>query len=109
MRARLAAAAAGCILIAVVIVAFSLSSHPVIAGDSAVGPVQPSVILDAGTQQCQTLSRVPRGADRVQLLVTYVTGGARRLDVDVSDPHGTVSAGDLTPATPGERLVHLSP
>jgi hypothetical protein len=109
MRARLAAAAAGCVLIAVVIVAFSLSSHPVIAGDSAVGPVQPSVILDAGTQQCQTLSRVPRGANRVKLLVTYVTGGARRLNVEVSDPRGAVASGDLNPASPGERLVNLRP
>lgn len=109
MRARLAASAAGSLLIAAVIVAFALSSHPPLAGSTGVEPTRPSVFLDAGTQQCQAISRVPRGADRVRLLVTYVTGGARRLRVDITDPRGPVSTGNLKPATIGERLVRLRP
>src|SRR5215207_5988327 len=105
MRARLAAAAGG----AVLIVAFALSSHPVVAGNSSVEAVRPSVFVDAGTRQCQALSRVPRGADRVRILVTYVTGGARDLHVGISDPRGPVTSGDLKPARPGERMIELHP
>jgi hypothetical protein len=109
MRARLAAAAAGALLIAAVLVVFALSSNPVVAGDSSVEPIRPSVFVSAGTQQCQPLSRVPRGADRIRVLVTYVTGGARDLHVEISDPRGRVTAGDLKPATSGERLIELHP
>jgi hypothetical protein len=109
MRVRLAAAAAGTVLIAAVIVAFALSSHPVAAGDSSVEPIRPSVFLGAGTQRCQALSRVPRGADRIRVLITYVTGGARHLHIEISDPRGEVTAGDLKPAAPGERLIELHP
>ena len=109
MRARLAAAAGGAVLIAAVIVAFALSSHPVVAGNSSVEAVRPSVFVDAGTRQCQALSRVPRGADRIRILVTYVTGGARDLHVGISDPRGPVTSGDLKPARPGERMIELHP
>ncbi len=44
MRARLAAAVAGTILIAAAIFAFSLSSHPVIAGTNTVEPITPDRI-----------------------------------------------------------------
>ncbi len=109
MRTRLAAAAAGTLLIAAVIVAFALSSHPVVAGTSGVEPVRPSVSVAGGTRQCQALSRVPRGADRIRLLVTWVTGGARHLHVKISDPRGPVATGDLVPASSGERLIELHP
>ena len=91
------------------IVAFALSSHPVVAGNSSVEAVRPSVFVDAGTRQCQALSRVPRGADRIRILVTYVTGGARDLHVGISDPRGPVTSGDLKPARPGERMIELHP
>jgi hypothetical protein len=107
MRARLAAAAAGCLLIAAVIIAFSLSSRPIIAGQSAVEPRRPSLFLTAGAQECQTLSRLPAGADRIKLLVTYVTGGARDLHVDLYDRGGRMTSGDLIRATPGERVIRL--
>jgi hypothetical protein len=109
MRTRLAAAAAGTVLIAAVVVAIALSSHPVVAGSSGVEPVRPSVIVNSGARQCQALSRVPRGADRLRLLVTFVTGGARDLHVKVADPRGTVAKGDLEPASSGERLIELHP
>jgi hypothetical protein len=109
MRARLAAAAAGALLIAAVIFAFALSSNPPVAGTTGVEPVRPSVVLDAGAQQCQALSRVPRGADRISLLVTYVTGGARELHVQLSDRRGRIAEGDLIPASAGERVIELRP
>jgi hypothetical protein len=109
MRTRLAAAAAGTVLIASVVVAFALSSHPVVAGSSGVEPVRPSVVVDAGTRQCQALSHVPRGADRIRALVTYVTGGARDLRVKIADHRGTVAKGDLDPASSGERSIELHP
>ncbi len=110
MRARLAAAAAGSLLIAAVIVGFSLRSHPVIAGTSGVEPVRPTLFLGGGTpEKCQALSRVPRGADRMRLLVTFLEGGARHLHVEISDPRGAVAAGALAPARTGERLIKLRP
>jgi hypothetical protein len=109
MRARLAAAAAGALLIAAVIVAFALTSNPVVAGGSVVEPVRPSVFVNAGTRHCQALSRVPRGADRIRLLVTYVAGGARDLHLQIFDTRGPVTTGDLEPARPGERLIELHP
>ena len=109
MRARLAAAAAGALLIAAVIAGFALSSNPPVAGTTGVEPARPSVVLDAGVRQCQALSRVPRGADRMKLLVTYVTGGARDLHVAISDPRGGIADGALVPASPGEKVVKLRP
>lgn len=109
MRARLAAAAAGGLLIAAVIAGFALSSNPPVAATTGVEPVRPSVVLDAGVQQCQALSRVPRGADRVRLLVTYVADGARNLQVQISDPRGRIAEGALAPASPGEREIELDP
>ena len=109
MRARIAALAAGILLIAAVIVGFALTSKPPVADTTGVEPVRPSVFLTAGTRQCQALSRVPRGADRIRVLVTYVTGGARDLHVQISDPRGSVTAGDLKPARAGERVIELNP
>jgi hypothetical protein len=109
MRARLAAAAAGGLLIAAVIAGFALSSNPPVAGTTGVEPVRPSVVLDAGVRQCQALSRVPRGADRIRVLVTYITGGARELNVQISDPRGPIAEGALVPASAGERVIELRP
>jgi hypothetical protein len=109
MRARLAAAVAGTILIAAAVFAFSLSSHPVIAGTNTVEPVTPSVSVEGGQPQCQRIARVPAGADRLKLLVTFVTGGAHSLHIEITDPRGIVSTGDLTPATPGAKLIKLKP
>ncbi len=108
MRARLVAAAVGAVLIAAVIIGFALTSHPVKASSNGVETEGPSVYLE-GTPQCQRVARVPRGADRLKLLVTYVTGGARHLHVEITDPRGPVSAGDLKPVSEGEALVTLKP
>jgi hypothetical protein len=97
------------LLIAAVIVGFALSSNPVVAGGSSVEPVRPSVGVTAGTAQCQAISRVPRGADRIQLVVAYVEGGARDLRVAISDRRGPVTDGVLAPAKPGTQLIPLRP
>jgi hypothetical protein len=107
MKALLAAAAAGTVLIAAVIAAFSLSSRPVVAGQSSVEPKRPSLFLTPGAQECQQLSTLPAGANRIQLLVTYVSGGARNLHVDIYDRRGRMTDGDLNPARPGERVIKL--
>jgi hypothetical protein len=109
MRARLAAAAAGCVLIAAVIIGFALSSHPVEAGSSGVEPLRPSVGVTAGTPQCQAISRVPRGANRIKLVVAYAEGGARNLRVMITDRGEPVTVGELKPATAGEQLIPLHP
>jgi hypothetical protein len=109
MRARLAAAAAGSLLIAVVIGAFALSSHPVVAGTTKVEPARPSGFLSAGAEQCQALSRLPAGADRMRIVVSSVTDGARRLHAEISAGRGLLAAGDLKPARTGERLIKLRP
>jgi hypothetical protein len=109
MRARLAAAAAGSLLVAVVIAAFALSSHPVVAGTSKVEPARPSGFLSAGAQQCQVLSRLPAGADRMKIVVSSVTGGARRLHLGIADRRGLLAVGDLKPVRTGERLITLRP
>ena len=108
MRARLAAAAVGVVLIAAAIIASSLHSSPVTAATNSVPAQTPSVFLE-GAPQCQRLSHVPRGADRVQLLVTYVTGGARHLHVAITDSRGPVSTGDLKPVGVGDARVKLKP
>ena len=109
MRARLAAAAAGSLLIAVVIAAFALSSHPVVAGTTRVEPARPSGFLSGGAKQCQVLSRLPAGADRIKIVVSSVTGGARRLHVEIADRRSLLAVGDLKPVRTGERLITLHP
>jgi hypothetical protein len=108
MRARLAAAVAGLVVIAAGLLAFSLSSRPVVAGTNTVEPGIPSVFLE-NSQDCELISRVPNGADRLKLLVTNVTGGARRMEVEITDRHGLVSRGQLKPARAGEHLIRLRP
>src|SRR3954465_10341941 len=85
MKGRLAAAAAGLVLIAAAVVAFALSSNPVKAGTNTVEPIAPSVYLGRGAQHCQRIAHVPAGATRVQVIVTRLIEGARRLRVDIMD------------------------
>jgi hypothetical protein len=109
MRSRLAAAAAGAILIAAAISAFSLSSHPVIAGTNTVAPLQHTAWKSDSSPRCQLLSHVPPGADRLRIVVTLLTGGARELHVEIVDAAGTMSAGDAHRLKLGENIVKLSP
>ena len=109
MRARLAAAAAGSVLIAAVVVGFALTHNPPVAGGTGVEPGLPSVLVNAGAPLCQPLSRVPPGADRLTLVVAYRIGGAQNLRVRISDHRGLVAKGALAPARFGEQVVSLRP
>jgi hypothetical protein len=109
MRERLAAAAAGLVLIAAALLAFSLSSRPVTAATNTVEPITPSIFLDSGDRRCQRVSRVPEGADRLRVVVTYVTGGARRLGVEISHRRRPLAAGQVAPVSIGETLIKLRP
>ena len=60
MRSRLAAAAMGAILIAAAISAFSLSSHPVIAGTNTVEPFLPTAWHSDRSPQLSDASRAFR-------------------------------------------------
>jgi hypothetical protein len=108
MRERLAAAAAGLVLIAAAVVAFALSSNPVKAGTNAVEPTVPSVFLGRGAQHCQRVSRVPADANRVQVIVTRLVEGARRLRVEISESGGLVSSGTQL-VTPVVNRIRLHP
>jgi hypothetical protein len=105
----MAAAAAGLVLIAAALLATSLSSRPVTAATNTVEPITPSVFLDAGVRHCQRISRIPSGADRLRVVVTYVTGGARRLRAEISAHQRPISAGEVKPVAIGETLIKLRP
>jgi len=109
MRSRLAAAAAGAILIAAAISAFSLSSHPIVAGTNAAEPVQSDAWDSESSQRCRTLSRVPPGADRLRIVVSSITGGARDLRVKIVNAAGLITRGDVHGAKLGENVIKLSP
>jgi hypothetical protein len=93
MRRRLVAGAAGVIIIAAAVLAFALSSNPPKAGTNTVEPYVPSVFLGRGAQHCQRVSRVPAETSRVQVIVTRLTEGARRLRVEVTKGGNVVSSG----------------
>lgn len=109
MKERLAASAAGLVLIAAALIAFSLSSRPVTAATNTLEAITPSVFLDPGGRECQLIGRIPARADRVKLLITYVTGGARHLHLEITDRRGLVATGDAKPVGIGETLVTLRP
>jgi hypothetical protein len=93
MTGRLVAGAAGVILIAAAVLAFALSSNPPKAGTNTVEPIVPSVFLGREAQHCQRISRVPAGATRVQVIVTRLIEGARRLRVQIMERGNPVSSG----------------
>jgi hypothetical protein len=93
MRRRLVAGAAGVILIAAAVLAFALSSNPTKAGTNTLEPTVPSVFLGRGAQHCQRISRVPADANRVQVIVTRLIEGARRLKVEIIRRGQRVSSG----------------
>ena len=118
MSRRLVALAAGVILIAAAVVAFALSSNPPKAGTNTVEPNVPSVFLGRGAQHCQRVSRVPAETSRVQVIVTRLTEGARRLRVEVTKRGNVVSSGTqqvvpvvnrirLHPHTPAVRRAQI--
>ena len=108
MRRRLVAVAAGVILIAAAVIAFALDSNPVRAGTNTVEPNVPSVFLGRHAQHCQRISRVPANATRVQVIVTRLIEGARRLRVEIIDSGRVVSSGTQL-VTPVINRIRLHP
>jgi hypothetical protein len=88
MRRRLAAAAAGAVLIVIAVLAFSLGKHPVVAGTNTAAPLYAALELPRGEARCQTVSRVPAGATHLRVVVTSVTGPAGRLHVNIAPTEG---------------------
>jgi hypothetical protein len=93
MRGRLVAGAAGVVVIAAAVFAFALSSNPPKAGTNTVEPNVPSVFLGPHAQHCQRISRIPADANRVQVIVTRLVEGARRLRVEIIVRGRPVSSG----------------
>jgi hypothetical protein len=81
------------ILIAAAVLAFALSSNPIKAGTNTVEPSLPSVFMGRGSEHCQRVSRVPDDANRVQVIVTRLIEGARRLRVQIVERGKVVSSG----------------
>jgi hypothetical protein len=93
MRRRLVAGAAGVVLIAAAVLAFALDSNPPRAGTNTVEPNVPSVFLGRRAQHCQRVSRIPADTNRVQVIVTRLIEGARRLRVEITKGGNVVSRG----------------
>jgi hypothetical protein len=108
MGRRLVAGAAGVILIAAAVIVFALDSNPVKAGTNTVEPSVPSVFLGGDAQHCQRISRVPPNATRVQVIVTRLIEGARRLRVEIVDSGRVVSSGTQL-VTPVVNRIRLHP
>jgi len=104
----LVAGAAGVILIAAAVLAFALESNPLKAGTNTVQPILPSVFLGRGAQHCQRVSRVPGNTNRVEVIVTRLIEGARRLRVEVTRKGSVVSSG-TQPVVPVVNRIRLHP
>ncbi len=70
MRARLAAGGVGVLLVGVAALAFLQTRHPEVAGTNSVGPYAPAWSIPAISTRCQTLRRVPAGANRVRVALS---------------------------------------
>jgi hypothetical protein len=93
MRRRLWAGAAGAVLIAAAILAYSLGKHPVVAGTNAAAPLLPAVALDPDQTRCQTVSRVPAGATHVRVVLFDVGGQPGELKLTIRGASGPVRVG----------------
>lgn len=109
MRLRLAAASGGLFIIGVALLAYSLRSHPEIAGTTGAAPLIPSVKLVGERERCQRVSRVPGGANRLRLMSASATPGESVVRVRITDGDAVVSAGSETAAASGPIVVPLRP
>src|SRR5512144_377027 len=106
MPGRLAAAAAGVLIIVAAIVAFSLGRHPVVAGTNGVAPLSGTLSAPPGGSTCQPVLRVPAGADRLRMVMnTDVQVGIQAV---ITDAAGEIAAGSAN-AHAGEINFNLSP
>jgi hypothetical protein len=107
MRLRRGAAAAGVLLIAGSALAFSLVSHPVVAGSNNVQPLYDTVFLQGGVRYCQQLPRLPAETSGLQVRVSHVSGPALTLGVVLVGPRGRLARGEVSPVSRGDTTIRL--
>ena len=107
MRRRLAAAAAGAVLIAAAVLAFTLGKHPVVAGTNTVSPVLPAFAVSGGATECQLVSRVPAKASHVRLVVASLTGVSPELQVRLTERREPLAISRRKEATVGGTVLRL--
>lgn len=71
MRARLVAGGVGVLLAALAAFTFLQTRHPEVAGTNSVAPYAPAWSIPAGLARCQTLRKVPGGANRVRMAISF--------------------------------------
>jgi 4-amino-4-deoxy-L-arabinose transferase-like glycosyltransferase len=69
-RARLVAGGFGVVLVLVAGLVFLQARHPQVAGTNTVGPYSPAWSIPAVSTRCQSLRRVPAGANRVRMALS---------------------------------------
>jgi hypothetical protein len=106
MRWRLAAAAAGAVLIAAAVLAFSLAGHPVIAGTNSAAPLLPAVVIQPDQTRCQPVARVPGGADHVRVVAFDAGGQHGQLKLSIRGETGPVAVG-RGPIGMGGHVIRL--
>lgn len=107
MRLRLGAAAVGVVLIAAAVLAFSLSSHPVVAATNKVEPLYDTVFLDRGVRYCQQLPQLPARTSRLELRVSGTSGPTQDLGVVIVGPRGRLASGSAPRVVPGTVTIRL--
>jgi hypothetical protein len=93
MRPRLAAAAAGTVLIAAAVIGFGLSRHPVVASTNTVEPFAPGLKVPGHGDGCQVLPGVPTGATKLQLSAAWAPNPAPVVSVALTDSKGLIATG----------------
>ena len=107
MRLRVAAAAAGVLLIVAAISGFALAKRPAVGGTNEVDPLYPTVFLDAGVRYCQQVPSLPAGTSRVELRVSSTKRHSADLEVLLVDSRGRLGRGSATHVSPGRLTIGL--
>lgn len=109
MRVRIAAAAAGVLLIAASVLAFSLTSHPAVAGTNDVNPTYQTLHLHIGTY-CQPLPRLPAQTSRLQVRILKRDSPRRGFEILILDARGReLTDGRAYRVAPGTLTIGLHP
>ncbi len=107
MPVRLAAGAAGLIVIAAAVLAFLLPSHEVIVGTNRVSLSHGSLTVPGAKRKCQRLPTVPRGADRLRVGIAGTFGGpVPALGAQIEQRGRVLGAGAVSPVR-ADRIVEV--
>ena len=107
MGRRLAAAAAGIVLVVAAVLAFLHGKHPVVAGTNTAAPVIAAIPLSGDETRCQAVSRVPARTSHVRVVVDSMVGPAGRLRVTIYGPGRLFAAKGGTRVNPGGVVIPL--